>query len=193
MKNILVLFETSGAASVPFREAGFNVTTIDILPHKVDNEYHIQHDIRNLDELGLDYSKFDLLIAFPPCTYFSKAGLHYLHSQPGRIEKLAADLEMVKALWNLPIKRKCFENPAGSALNKLWQKHSCRIDYCDYADFKKLTDLWLDNLPPLLPEMCNYKHYGSFISKMHSGNYMRCITPIEVGYAMVKQWKYLLN
>ncbi len=193
MKNVLVLFETSGAASVPFREAGFNVTTIDILPHKIDNKHHIQHDIRNLDELRLDYSKFDLLIAFPPCTYFSKAGLHYLRSQPGRIEKQSADLEMVKALWNLPIKRKCFENPAGSALNKLWQKHSCRIDYCDYADFKKLTDLWLDNLPPLLPEMCNYKRYGKFISKMRYGNYMRCITPIEVGYAMVKQWKYLLN
>ncbi len=192
MKNILVLFETSGAVSIPFRENGCNVTTIDILPHKVDNKNHIQYDIRNLDDLKIYYNQYDLLIAFPPCTYFSKAGLHYLHSQPGRIDKQMADLEMIKKLWNLPIKRKCFENPAGSALNKLWKKHSCRIDYCDYADFKKSTDLWLDNLPPLLPEMCNYKHYGRFISKMRYGDYRRCITPIEVGYAMVKQWGNLI-
>lgn len=95
-KEVLVLFETSGGVSVPFREAGFNVTTIDILPHKVDNEHHIQFDIRNIEELHLDYSKYSLLIAFPPCTYFSKAGLHYLRTQPGRKEKQLADLEMVK-------------------------------------------------------------------------------------------------
>lgn len=191
--NVLVLFETSGAASIPFREAGCNVTTIDILPHKVDNEHHIIYDIRNLDELGLDYSDFDLLIAFPPCTYFSKAGLHYLRSQPGRREKQMADLQMIKYLWQLPIKHKCFENPAGSALNKLWKPHSCRIDYCQYADFKKPTDLWLENLPPLLPEQINLKCYGKFISKMRYGDYRRCTTPIEVGYAMVKQWWFKLK
>lgn len=120
-KNILVLFETSGGVSVPFREAGFNVTTIDILPHKVDNVHHIQADLRNIDTLSIDYSKYDLLIAFPPCTYFSKAGLHYLRTQPGRKEKQLADLDMILHLWNLPIKHKCFENPAGSALNKLWK------------------------------------------------------------------------
>lgn len=192
-KNILVLFETSGGVSVPFRAAGFNVTTIDILPHKVDNIHHIQADLRNIDTLNIDYSKYDLLIAFPPCTYFSKAGLHYLRTQPGRKEKQLADLEMIKHLWNLPVKRKCFENPAGSALNKLWKKHSCRIDYCQYADFKKPTDLWLENLPPLLPEQINLKHYGKFISKMRYGNPLRVKTPIEVGYAMVKQWSYLLE
>lgn len=192
MKKVLVLFETSGGVSVPFREAGFEVTTIDILPHKINNDYHIQYDIRKIDELNIDYNDYSLLIAFPPCTYFSKAGLHYLHSQPGRKDLQLQDLEMIKKLWSLPIKRKCFENPGGSALNKLWQKANCRIDYCQFADFKKLTDLWLDNLPPLLPIQCNYKHYGPFISKFRYGDYRRCVTPIEVGYAMVNQWGDLL-
>ena len=191
-KKILILFETSGGVSVPFREAGFDVTTIDILPHKVANTHHIQFDIREIEKLNLDYSQYSLLIALPPCTYFSKAGLHYLHSQPGRKEKQLEDLEMVKKLWNLPIAKKCFENPAGSALNKLFKKHNCRIDYCEFADFKKRTDLWLEGLPVLLPEQINYKHYGEFISKMRYGDYRRCITPIEVGYAMVKQWGNLL-
>lgn len=62
-----------------------------------------------------------------------------------------------------------------------------------YADFKKPTDLWLANLPPLLPEQINLKHYGKFISKMRYGNPLRSKTPIEVGYAMVKQWSYLLE
>lgn len=130
MKKVLVLFERSGAASIPFREAGFDVTTIDIEPHMKCPESHIIHDIRNLDELNLNFKEYSLLIAFPPCTYFSKAGLHYLRTEPGRKEKQLADLEMVKKLWGLPIKHKCFENPAGSALNKLWKPHSCRIDYC---------------------------------------------------------------
>lgn len=192
MKKVLVLFERSGAVSVPFREAGFDVTTVDIEPHFIDNEHHIIADIRYIDNLNLDYKTFDLLVAFPPCTYFSKAGLHYLRSQPGRKEKQLADLDMIKYLWSLPIKYKCFENPAGSALNKLWKEHNCRIDYSEYADFKKKTDLWLDNLPCLLPEIINIKRYGSFISKIRYGNFERCRTPMEVGYAMVKQWGSLL-
>lgn len=192
MKKVLVLFEQSGAASIPFREAGFEVTTIEIVPHQIDNVHHIQGDIRNIETLGLNFQEYDLLIAFPPCTYFSKAGLHYLRTQPGRKDKQLADLEMIKKLWALPIKHKCFENPAGSALNKLWKKHSCRIDYCQYADFKKLTDLWLENLPPLLPEQLNLKYYGAFIQKMRYGNFERCRTPIEVGQAMVKQWGELI-
>ena len=86
-KKILVLFEVSGAVSIPFRQAGFDVTTIDILPHTKDNKNHIQYDIRNIDELHLNYEDYCLLIAFPPCTYFSKAGLHLLHKEPGRKEK----------------------------------------------------------------------------------------------------------
>lgn len=191
MNKILVLFETSGAVSTPFREAGYDVTTIDILPHKVNNKCHIKYDINNIDDLNLDYSQYKLLIAFPPCTYFSKAGLHWLHKQPGRKEKQLHDLEMIKKLWNIPIKYKCFENPGGSALNTLWRKCDCIIDYCDYADFKKRTCLWLDKLPPLLPEQINLKHYGSLITNM--SGYARNITPIEVGYSMVKQWEFLLK
>lgn len=190
---VLVLFERSGGVSIPFREAGFDVTTIDIEPHFKDNEHHIQFDIRKIDDLNLDYKSFDLLIAFPPCTYFSKVGLHYLKTQPGRKEKQLEDLEMIKKLWALPIKHKCFENPGGSALNKLWMKSNCLIDYCEYSDFKKKTCLWLDNLPPLLPEFINIKEYGQFIQKIPYGNFKRCQTPIEVGYSMVKQWQHLLK
>lgn len=195
MIKVLILFETSGAASIPFFESGCSVTTVDILPHKVKNDNHIQIDVRELLEKYSSswFSQFDLLIAFPPCTYFSKAGLHYLHKQPGRRDLQFKDLLMIKSLWHLPIKYKCFENPAGSALNKLWQPYSCRIDYADYADYKKKTDLWLSNLPPLIPNFCNYKKYGSFITNMSYNSYARNITPIEVGYAMVTQWLDLIK
>ncbi len=185
MKKVLVLFETSGAVSVPFREAGFDVVTVDILPHKIDNEHHLQIDLKNPAALNLNFSDYTLLIAFPPCTYFSKAGLHYLRTQPGRKEKQLADLEMIKRLWEIPIKHKCFENPAGSALNKLWMLHSCKIDYKDYSEFSKSTHLWLQNLPPLLPEFENFNAKSLVATHWR---YKRSITPIGVGYAMVKQW-----
>ena len=191
-KKILILFETTGGVSIPFREAGYDVTTIDILPHRKDNEHHIQADLRFFDKLNIDFSEYCLLIAFPPCTYFSKAGLHYMHKQPDRKDKQLADLELIKRLWEIPIKRKCFENPRGSALNKLWKKASCVIDYRDYADFAKPTCLWLEGLPPLIPEQINLKKYGNFITRMGSHNWKKSMTPIEVGYAMVKQWGHLL-
>lgn len=79
--KVLVLFERSGCVSVPFREAGFNVTTVDLFPHLIDNSHHIIFDLSGdlsiLDNL-INFKSFDLLIAFPPCTYFSKAGLHFL-------------------------------------------------------------------------------------------------------------------
>lgn len=190
--KILILFETSGGVSVPFRQAGFDVTTVDLLPHKVDNDHHIICDLNNIEDLNLNFDDFQLLIAFPPCTYFSKAGLHLLRSQPGRYLLQKRDLELVKKLWSLPIKRKCFENPRGSALNKLWQKCNCVIDYADYSDFKKPTCLWLDGLPPLVPVQYNIKKYGKFITNLPYKSYLRCTTPIEVGYAMVNQWKHLL-
>lgn len=190
MKKILVLFERSGAVSVPFRQAGYEVTTIDIVPHMIDNVHHIQFDIRNIDSLNLNYSDYCLLVAFPPCTYFSIAGLRLLNTEPGRQEKQFADLEMIKKLWEIPIKRKCFENPFKSALNRLWKKANCVIDYKDYANFAKKTCLWLENLPPLLPAQINLKNYGNFITNMPQ--HRRSITPIEVGYAMVNQWKHLL-
>lgn len=194
MIKILVLFEISGGVSVPFREAGFDVTTIDILPHKVDNEHHIKCDIWDIDKLGLKFEDYTFLIAFPPCTYFSKAGLHYMHKQPLRKYKQARDLELIKMLWSLPIKYKCFENPEGSALKKLWQKPNCKIDYKEYTtDFAKATCLWLQNLPPLLPAFQNWKKYGSFITNMGHDKYKKSKTPIEVGYAMVNQWGAIIR
>lgn len=189
MPKLLVLFERSGAVSIPFREAGFDVTTVDLYPHLKDNTHHICCDVRELLKSDFNFSQFDLLIAFPPCTYFSKAGLHWLHKQFDRRQKQLDDLEMIKQIWDLPIERKCLENPGGSALNKLWRKADCLIDYCQFADFKKPTCLWLQGLPPLLPTQINLKHYGSLITTLNGFN--RSITPIEVGYAMVRQWFYL--
>lgn len=194
MKNkILVLFERSGAVSVPFRAAGYDVTTVDIEPHLVDNEHHIQCDINYLD---LDWSQYQLLVAFPPCTFFSRAQTWRTNRDPERQKQRTADLEMVKRLWALPIKRKCFENPRGSSLNRLCKPSNCKIDYKDYCDyFAKKTDLWLDNLPPLLPRWQNLTDYGDFIQSLPHGKYSgfaRSITPREVGEAMLQQWQHLL-
>lgn len=192
MKKVLVLFETSGAVSIPFREAGCEVLTIDILPHQVDNAHHICHDIFDIDSLKLDYSSFDLLVCFFPCTYFSKAGLYLLNKQPGRKDLQTKYLNLFIKLYNLPIRCKIFENPRGSALNKLFKPASCHFDYCEYSfDFKKAESLWLVGLPPLLPNFINPKKFGKFITKMSNKNGLynpRDFTPVEFGRAVVKQY-----
>lgn len=193
MKNILVLFETSGAVSIPFKQAGFNVITVDLLKHQIDNDNHIIFDIFNLDFKSSIYNKFDCLVCFFPCTYFSKAGLYLLNKQPGRKELQQKYLQLFLKLWSLPIKYKIFENPRGSALNKLFRPASCHFDYSEFCpNFKKSESLWLDNLPPLLPEFINSKtNWGKFITNMpyKKGQYNpRDYTPIEFGYSLVKQY-----
>lgn len=190
--NILILFETSGALSIPCRNAGFNVTTIDILPHQVCNETHIQHDIFNLDTLNLDYSKYDMLFMFFPCTYFSKAGLHWLHKQSGRYDLQSKYLDLFKKLFNLPIPFIFAENPRGSALNKLFRPCDFSFDYEYFSDFKKPESIWCNiSVPPLIPVISkSNKKYGSFITNLsyRKGLYNpRDFTPIEFGYAFVSQ------
>lgn len=197
MKKVLILFETSGAVFVPFKLAGFDVLTIDLLPHRACNDTHICYDIFNIDDLHLNYSDFCCIVCFFPCTFFSKAGLYLLKKQPGRKELQQKYLQLFLKLWSLPIKYKIFENPRGSALNKLFKPASCHFDYSEYCpNFKKAESLWLDNLPPLLPEFINSKtDWGNFITKMpyRKGQYNpRDYTPIEFGYSLVKQYRSYL-
>jgi hypothetical protein len=77
MKNILSLFDYSGAWSSPYRESGYNVVQIDI---KLGN-----------DILNYDYSLNEVygILAAPPCTDFSLSGSRYFKrkDEDGTTEK----------------------------------------------------------------------------------------------------------
>ncbi len=151
--RVLVACEKSHRVAGAFRKRGHDAWSCDILPCEIDTPYHIQDDVlKHLND------GWDMMIAFPPCTYLSNAGLHYLKNNPERQKKLNDAFSFVKLLWDSPISRVAIENPTGW-LNTHWYQPSQKIQpyYFGEAE-RKTTWLWLKNLPILfvtkwLPEV----------------------------------------
>jgi len=57
--------------------------------------------------------KWDLLIAHPPCTYLSFAGMHWENKKPGRKKQRLQAMKFFMDFWNCNISKKCIENPQG--------------------------------------------------------------------------------
>jgi hypothetical protein len=99
--RVLIACEFSGIVREAFRKRGHDAWSCDLLPTEIPGQ-HIQGDV--LPILG---DGWDLMIAHPPCTYLSYAGMSKWN-EPGR-ETLREDaLRFFIALYNAPIpKRIC--------------------------------------------------------------------------------------
>ena len=88
--RILVACEESQRVCIEFRRLGHEAYSCDIEPCSGGHpEWHIQSDVlpllngncsfRTVDKIEHKiYGKWDMIIAFPPCTYFSTAGANWL-------------------------------------------------------------------------------------------------------------------
>jgi hypothetical protein len=156
--KVLVACEFSGIVRDAFAARGHDTMSCDILPTERPG-WHWQGNV--LDVLG---DGWDLMVAHPPCTYLTNAGVRHLHSVPSRNGVLAkvhgeARFEAMReaaafflALRNAPISRIAVENPTphhyareiigpyDQAYQPWWFGHG----------ETKRTCLWLKNLPPLL-------------------------------------------
>lgn len=107
--RILVACEESQEVCKAFRSRGHEAYSCDILPCSGGHpEWHIQGYLE--DVLG---GKWDMIIAFPPCTYLCSSGLHWNGRIPGRADKTEYALKFVCMILNAnaPIVR--LENPIG--------------------------------------------------------------------------------
>lgn len=150
--RVLVACEESQAVTKAFRARGHQAYSCDLQASSGGHpEWHIMHDAVEVAYSGY----WDLMIAHPPCTYFSRAGIQFIHKQPDRMDKLHASFEFVKKLWAAPIPKKCLENPVGW-LNTNWRKPSQIIHPWYFGDPEmKETCLWLSSLGRLngIPEV----------------------------------------
>lgn len=147
MMKILCACEESQAVTIQLRKLGHEAYSCDIQDCSGDfPEYHIKDDV--LKYLHLSW---DMIIAFPPCTYLSYAGNAHLH-QPGRLEKREAARDFFMQFVNAPCPHKCIENPVGY-MNSVYRKPDQVIHpYMFGDDCMKRTCLWLFNLPLLMPD-----------------------------------------
>lgn len=149
--KVLVACEYSATVRDAFRAKGHDAWSCDLLPTDGDPQWHIQGDALVMAH-GHDW---DLMIAHPPCTYMTNAGVTWLHKDPTRWEKLDEGAAFFKALWNAPIKRIAIENPvmhkyAKERIGGMQQTQTIQPWMFGHKE-QKATCLWLKNLPPLVP------------------------------------------
>lgn len=159
--NVLIACEFSGMVRRAFRGAGHNAWSCDLLPAEDGSRHHLQCDARAvLAMIGGGYwsmhgaiipTRWDLMIAHPPCTRLANSGVRWLAERNLWAELdeaaaffraiLAADVPMI-AVEN-PIPHKYAVERIGRTYDQTFQPwhHGHRE--------MKATCLWLKNLPPL--------------------------------------------
>jgi len=149
--KILIACEESQEVCKAFRQLGHEAYSCDILPCSGGHpEWHIQGDV--LEQLDKGW---DLMIAHPPCTYLSTAGVRWFNEErygdkARERKKLRGEaIDFVLRLFNSNIMHIALENPRGY-LSTMWRKPDQIIQPWQFGDsFNKPTCLWLKNLPKL--------------------------------------------
>ena len=175
--NILIACEESQRVCIAFRDKGHNAFSCDILSCSGGHpEWHICGDVLPLLNGNCEFrtmdgvkhridGKWDLIIAFPPCTHLAVSGAAWF-------EKKRADgrqkegIEFFAKFLNADCDRIVIENPvgiiSGDYIPKWFPelavkygfpiKPTQKIHPWMFGDnFSKTTCLWIKGLPPLIP------------------------------------------
>ena len=145
-RRALIACEYSGVVRNAFTRLGWDAVSCDLLPTDAPGGAHHQGDVLPLLSQG-----WDILIAFPPCTYLCSSGMHWT-VRGLRDPQLTEDaLNFVRCLMDAPIKHIAIENPVGCISSRI-RKPDCIIQPYQFGhNASKTTCLWLKNLPSLLP------------------------------------------
>lgn len=185
--RVLVACEFSGIVRDAFITRGHDAWSCDLVPSERPGP-HFTGDI-----LELLNESWDMMIAFPPCTYLCQVSTIRM-SDPGHKEKAIKAMGFVSRLWDAPISKIAIENPRG-LLNRWWRKSDQTIHpYHFGGDYWKATCLWLKNLPPLMASVVvanpqkNWVNRGDFSDRGEERRKARSRTYAGVAEAMAAQW-----
>lgn len=144
-ERILVACEFTGVVRDAFARRGWDAWSCDLEPTEVEGQ-HYQCDVREVLGLG-----WDMMIAFPPCTYLAASGMHWNKRRPQRAALTDAALDFVCLLAHAPIPRIAIENPVG-CISTRWRKPDQIIQPWQFGHREsKATCFWLKGLPLLVP------------------------------------------
>lgn len=113
--RILIACEFSGIVREAFRKKGHDVWSCDLLDTEIPGK-HIKGDVLKILNDG-----WDLMIAHPPCTYLSNAGIAWFNEEKYgekavlRKQKRLEAFDFFMKFVNSPIEKICIENPVGWA------------------------------------------------------------------------------
>ena len=151
--KILVACEESQAVTIEFRKLGHEAYSCDIEPCSGGHpEWHLQQDV-----IALLSEKWDMIVAFPPCTYLSNVGAPHLFHSGGIIKNHDRYLKGLQAkeffmmFYNADCEKIAIENPTPMTIWRLPEKTQVIQPWQFGHEIQKRTQLWLKGLPPLIP------------------------------------------
>lgn len=139
--RVLIACEFSGAVRDAFLRLGHDAISCDTEPSETPGP-HYRGDVRDIVDDG-----FDMMIAFPPCTYLCNSGARWWAK---RRQEQADAIDFVYELFNAPIRRICVENPYG-IISRTRKPTQVVQPYMFGHGETKATCLWLTGLPRLQP------------------------------------------
>lgn len=192
--KILVACEESQAVTMEFRKLGHDAYSCDVIPCSGGHpEWHLQQDA-----LELLKEKWDMIIAFPPCTYLTNASA--VHLFPGkklnheRYEKGLKAKEFFMRFYNADCEKIAIENPIPLRIFELPSYDQIVHPYEHGHPYTKKTCLWLKGLPKLIPSNIVYEYVKSWVyegakaTKTESRSKIRSKTFPGIAKAMATQW-----
>lgn len=209
--NVLVACEESQEVCKAFRAKGHRAFSCDIQECSGGHpEWHIQGDVLPLINGDCTFitsdththtqcGKWDLLIAHPPCTFISNAGVRFLY--PGgkglNEERLRKGIEATHFFLRFlyaDCEKIAVENPIPSTVYCLPPYTQIIQPWMFGHPYQKKTCLWLKGLPPLMAtEICaerqSSKVPGNWFN--HGGKERqknRAKTFPGIAKAMAEQW-----
>ena len=223
--NVLLACEESQAVCIEMRKLGHKAFSCDLVECSGGHpEWHIQGDVLEVlnpdEEYGVHFrtldgvlhwvDKWDLIIAFPPCTFMSKAGARWMFPKgelsKERYAKAMAAKEFFMQIFNADCERIAIENPRPLKIVELPEPQQVIQPYQFGHPYSKATCLGLKNLPPLDPTeiLTEYKPYcpsntgGISRGQSHnSGGAVRGDDAVNrsktfegIARAMAEQWGY---
>ena len=193
--KILIACEESQVVCKAFRKKGHEAYSCDILPCSGNHpEWHIKGDIGNvLNGSFMAFGQFwteaetvdcinswDLMIAFPPCTYLTVTGNKWMKPEyekrfPDRKKQRENAVNFFMKLYNAEIDKVAIENPIGIMSTRFRKPNQIIHPYYFGDAERKSTCLWLKGLPELKhkksehvkPNIIKYKNGKGTDSKWH--------------------------
>jgi hypothetical protein len=200
--KILVACEESQAVTIELRKLGHEAYSCDIEPCSGGHpEWHLQQDVAPLLK-----QHWDMILAFPPCTYLTNAGARHLWKNhelnQERYEKGLEAKEFFMMFYNADCERIAIENPTPSRIYELPERTQIIQPYQFGHPYTKRTQLWLKGLPPLVPTdvvepertWCPSGSYSKKHGEKHRGVFTtdraknRSKTFPGIAKAMAEQW-----
>ncbi len=159
--------EESQRVCIEFRRLGHEAYSCDVLECSGEHpEWHIKQDVIPLlngnchfkTQDGKDHSiesGWDMIIAFPPCTYLTNAGAVRMRVkgviQQDRLEKAMKAKEFFMMFYNSNCPKVAIENPVPLKIVGLPPYTQIIQPYEHGEPYSKRTCLWLKNLPLIVP------------------------------------------